>query len=968
MSRKRKKKKKKKQRQQQQRQQRQQTVARAAEREPQRTPAEEAEFIRELLGSGATDRALKRAKALYNREESPASEALLIETSFVRVEQLIRLGRHQKAEDLIEEVSSQFPAHRDRARRYRARSAAWQGNPRELLGPLAEPNLPREQRTRVMDDLRRWVPNPGDVATCPVLKAGHPVRRAATDVFLAFDAVTSGPVTPDDVALPAVSRRSPFAPWKLLIRALDAYHRGEDDACLTALEAIAPDSTPAPLVPIIRGIIQGELPGDASPSSREIARRAAGEQVQLRRAFEAIERAFDEENDPAIMSSIRELVRIYRKSRPDQVGRLCSRLAARAYIEGYVEDVVEEAASITLRLDAYYWLQLARAAEVGGLREMQIFDILYACSMWDRFLHHALDEEWFEAGGPEEAALYYHMALLLTVPPSRVLATSRVEYLREGPLVADCYINQPPEIKALRPRQQESWFLYPEKLFARAVGIHPRATIFRRWLEWTRETSDHWRPGDEVAETWHRTLPEDPKPLLELMASAERRNALTKAMKYLEQAEALDSLNPEVHRARRRLLVATALRHLKAGKPHLVERDIATIEADGNTEAAAKDAFATALRWGCALRDQDLKRAQRLRKQLSDTLGNEVAARVYLEATLENLKVSQKLASQALPALKPRPNGEDLALGVAIAAGVADRIEYFTGIPERWTEAITLTLAEGPGSLEPRHLRSLAEDALDQDEWPLAYAAAGAGLQIPGPHLARFLLLRARSLSPYIPGRKVDCLRACVTLARQAGDSALVEEALDEHQDDAGFGLFRPLAPEGGLEPMTSEEVQQTLESERAETEYPYAPAPDMRFGSSPFDLPDEDWDEDDEDELFEEDEGDELGFDALEEFRDFSENFERLPGPIRQMFLSQLRGPLLDQGFPPELVEKMVPVILEATIKYGTPDDIPPFDELERDDPALARKLVEVAEELERFGHDGESMTGPRTKRGRKR
>ena len=79
-----------------------------------------------------------------------------------------------------------------------------------------------------------------------------------------FSAVTSGPL-PDGALerLDVISRHSPLAPWKLLVRAIDAYYRRDDAAVLANLSAIPPDSAPARLAPVL-----GCLAGSATALAR----------------------------------------------------------------------------------------------------------------------------------------------------------------------------------------------------------------------------------------------------------------------------------------------------------------------------------------------------------------------------------------------------------------------------------------------------------------------------------------------------------------------------------------------------------------------------------------------------------------------------------------------------------------------------------------------------------------------------
>ena len=114
-----------------------------------------------------------------------------------------------------------------------------------------------------------------------------------------------------------------------------------------------------------------------------------------------------------------------------------------------------------------------------------------------------------------------------------------------------------------------------------------------------------------MAERWRRALPKDSRPLLFLMESAEKRGALNKAIGFLEQAEKLDALNPEVRRAALRLLVAQAIRHLRQRKPHLAEQKLAALEALPQAQEADRPAFLAGLRWACCVMRGEAEAAAR---------------------------------------------------------------------------------------------------------------------------------------------------------------------------------------------------------------------------------------------------------------------------------------------------------------------------------------------------------------------
>ena len=81
------------------------------------------------------------------------------------------------------------------------------------------------------------------------------------------------------------------------------------------------------------------------------------------------------------------------------------------------------------------------------------------------------------------------------------------------------------------------------------------------------------------------------------MQSAESTNALKRAFKLMEQAERLDGLNPDVRRARLRLLISLATRHLQQKKTHLAEPELRQIEALPQAQQGDRPALAAALRW-----------------------------------------------------------------------------------------------------------------------------------------------------------------------------------------------------------------------------------------------------------------------------------------------------------------------------------------------------------------------------------
>src|SRR5205807_8096793 len=121
------------------------------------------------------------------------------------------------------------------------RSAAAEGRLRDLLAPLASEGAPPETRAFIEQMIRRHVVDLPALASCDILPAEHPLRLVAGAVWRAVEAVTPGPMSDEQIALPEVSHRSPLAGWKMAVRALAAFYRQDDAACRRAVDAIPGD-------------------------------------------------------------------------------------------------------------------------------------------------------------------------------------------------------------------------------------------------------------------------------------------------------------------------------------------------------------------------------------------------------------------------------------------------------------------------------------------------------------------------------------------------------------------------------------------------------------------------------------------------------------------------------------------------------------------------------------------------------
>src|SRR5439155_8790812 len=230
----------------------------------------------------------------------------------------------------------------------------------------------------------------------------------------AFAAVTAGPVDEDELALPEVSRRSPLASWKMLVRAIASYYRREDEACLKYLDAIQADSAPARLVPAMRAMLEGKTSAPLNAASTALLARTTDNTTALRHALETLDLSFASKEHGRILNGIRAAVHECQRSAPGVLERLKQHIAVRAAMTSLDQNRVNAAAGGLFRKDAYYFRLLAR-----GMEETRDIECMAAaCPVWNDFRVQASREGWFKANGAEAAAIYLHLAELVRKIPA----------------------------------------------------------------------------------------------------------------------------------------------------------------------------------------------------------------------------------------------------------------------------------------------------------------------------------------------------------------------------------------------------------------------------------------------------------------------------------------------------------------------------------------------------------------------
>ena len=147
---------------------------------------------------------------------------------------------------------------------------------------------------------------------------------------------------------------------------------------------------------------------------------------------------------------------------------------------------LREALGGAVRRDAAFFRMSALAMEQSDDDD----DLPDACEFWDKFCEEAVREGWF-----------------------RLTASRRPRYISIWPIFAHgsrksrlANIVSRPSAKG-PAHEEDCYFLFPEKLYARACTIDPHPEVFAQWMRWA--ASESASRAENVAREWHRIRPDD---------------------------------------------------------------------------------------------------------------------------------------------------------------------------------------------------------------------------------------------------------------------------------------------------------------------------------------------------------------------------------------------------------------------------------------------------------------------------
>jgi hypothetical protein len=763
----------------------------------------EAERVRELIASRHSKAALQMAKDLHKRCAGPESETLLIDAYKARIEDLLRLKMTVEAKSLMEILGDRFPAALAQLGEVKRELHALNGRLEEVVGPLADESLDAAERERIEAFVRQRVEDLPALAAVSSLPPEHPLRVAASALAAAFQAVTQGPVEDQLLALPQVSRRSPLAGWKALVRAIACYYRREDEACRQWLGTIAGDCAAARMVPAMNSMLGASAETNTgtklSPAEDRLVAAAGDHGVALRSAVEALETAFQAKKRQPILEAIRAVAVASQRCNPALRDRLRQHFVARCMAHHIPLEAIRNISGGAPRKDAYFLRLVARGSEE---RHSAVGDE-EAVRVWQQFRRAAIAEKWFAAGGLEDGVLALHMAQLVEKLPADLIEEIEDEESWN---------------QAQGKRKREDSFPSVTMLYERACTADPSSEAFQKWLGWAQKDGD-WKVADEVAERWRVAQPTEIQPLLHLMESAEKRSAFKKSLNYLQDAEKLDGLSPVVRKAKVRLLLAASFRQLRQGKAHLVAAEIERLQTVPEVRPGEIAALAAGLRWCCAVIDKDKAGQAAQAAELMESIGG-VARHMLLVALMHEGKLGPKAR---LPEWKASPSDSaELLAGTIKACQLGEWAALDLPMLFGWSGEIAWFLTQPNCPADTAQLLTLGEAAMKDSAKELAYAASVAGLA-GGQANARFLFLRGRALPDWAKPMRNGCLTAALELARRERDTELAGKIVDliGVKSRSGYGLLLDTDPEIVRRPVSAELLQAILEEERKANKYP---------------------------------------------------------------------------------------------------------------------------------------------------
>lgn len=683
--------------------------------------------LERLMDSGDSRGAVEAAKELVREQPGPESEALAVQAYTLRISALIAAGLAREAVAMANIVRERFPGQASVWAPVVENARLAAGDFDTVLGQLATAGA--AERAIIEERLLPWLADPSVLVRSAALDPADALAREAAAIADLFEIVTSRLATAEELArLNEVRRRSPLAPWKLLVRAIDAFHRKEDERVASNVAAIDGRSPAARAGAVLTALLTGAVKGERSVAAERLIDRVSGGRAAVAAQLRNMETAADHDDRRRLREEIRTFLRSV-----DRLSPYAREQVRTALVLAFGTSFSAEQMAALFRLDGRDPSMHRYAALL-----MESSGLPLGAAVWSSYAEAFLAEGDIE---PWQAAEIYLHALSLGMD-----VDDDDPFVCRDPTHGHPVDDDIPDVAGV---------------IERIVALDPLPSVLARVVPYFDQLEE--KELRRILTAWHKRDPKAPEPLVRLLALAEREEKYSDGVALIRQGDGLKILDPEYARLRQRVLFRSAERMLVAGKRDAAAALLA--DTAGSLEEAGELAgtWLLGLQWAAAPPEQASQLLAALAKR-------------GVPAEIVMAEISGELGLPfALPASSPTP--AELFEGVRRALEILQAVGR---VPKR-SQWILERTEPHLGLATEVQLTSVGHAALKLGMIPLAWKATKRGLAIGGVSLPRVLLLRAEILFDIRADSRhtLTVLEAARSLAEDAGDREAAARAAE---------------------------------------------------------------------------------------------------------------------------------------------------------------------------------------------
>jgi hypothetical protein len=679
--------------------------------------------LEELLDKGDTRGAVEAAKLLVREEPGAASESLAVRAYTERIKSLIAEGLGREAAAIAAIVRERFPSHVASLTSLLEDARLAAGELDWILNELR--NASEERRAALEERLLPWITDPSVIVRSSALDPSDPLARESRIVAEVFEIVTSRIASPEETApLNDIRRRSPLAPWKLLVRAIDAFYRNEEERVAPNIAAIDARSPAARGGEVLSELTTGKRKAGRSSAVERLIDRISGGRATIAEQIRRIEAAEKNDDRRTLREELRALTKSFDKLSPYALEQ--ARLALLPICGLYFEP---EQIGALFRIGENHALMARYAAIL-----MEASGAPFASSLWitlaDGFSETKEIEPW------QAAEIYLH-ALSLGG------GDDDDEFVCRDPSHGHPVADTPDSAQMI------------EKI----IASNPAPSVLARVAPYLDRLEN--KELRRVLTAWRKSDPSAPEPLVRLLALAAKEKRYDDAVALIRKGDGMKIIDPEYGKLRLRMLLRKAEQLLATRKRGAADALLAEIARRPEDLRGDAGTYLLALQWAAATPGE----------------AGELLAELARRGVVGEIAVAEVTGDLdmpfALPASHPSPEEllEGVDRGIALLGGV-DRL------PRHSSWLIDRTKLYLDRATE-NQLLAIGSAALVCRMVPLGWAVTARGLEIGGPMLHRFLLLRAEGLLAASAEllRTWSVIDAARALAERAHDTRVMERA-----------------------------------------------------------------------------------------------------------------------------------------------------------------------------------------------